>query len=43
MTTADGPPDRAELVYVYRPLEELPGIVESAGRIGAHAIWSSRG
>ncbi len=37
------PPDRAELVHVHRPLEELPGIVESARRIGAHAIWFQSG
>jgi predicted CoA-binding protein len=33
------PPERADLVYSYRPLDELPEIVEQAGRLGAQAVW----
>ncbi len=33
------PPERADLVYSYRPLEELPEIVEQAQNLGAHAVW----
>ena len=37
------PPDRAELVYSHRPLEELPGIVAVAEAIGAAAVWTQSG
>jgi len=32
-------PEQADLVYSYRPLDELPGIVKKARRVGAHAVW----
>ena len=35
----DHTPTMADLVYTYRPLDELPGIVEQARRWGAKAIW----
>jgi predicted CoA-binding protein len=35
------PPDHADLVYSYRPVEELPGIVELAVSLGARAVWST--
>lgn len=35
----DRPPERADLVYSYRPLDELPEIVEHARGLGAHAVW----
>lgn len=37
------PPDHADLVYSYRPLGELPGIIESAKSLGAKAIWTQSG
>src|SRR5215217_5862004 len=36
-------PQHADIVYVYRPDEELPGIVEQAQRIGARAVWCEVG
>ena len=33
------PPERADLVYSYRPVDELPDIVEQARQLGAHAVW----
>jgi hypothetical protein len=36
-------PDRAEVVYSYRPLPELPGIVELALKLHAHTIWMQSG
>jgi CoA binding domain len=36
-------PDRADLVYVHRPLAELPGIVAIAAAIGARAVWVQSG
>ena len=36
-------PERADLVYSYRPLSELPGIIELAKRLGARAIWWQSG
>jgi predicted CoA-binding protein len=32
-------PGHADLVFSYRPVAELPGIVEEARRIGATAVW----
>ncbi|MDQ3895651.1 MAG: hypothetical protein M3326_00115 [Actinomycetota bacterium] len=32
-------PDHADLVYAYRPLDELPGILALAETVGARAIW----
>ena len=36
---ADGPPEHADLVYSYRPLAELPRIVDQARHLGAGAVW----
>ena len=33
-------PEHADLVYSYRPLDELPAIVATAVELGAHAIWT---
>jgi predicted CoA-binding protein len=38
-----GPLDHADLVYAHRPLEELPGIVQTALRLGASAVWRQSG
>jgi len=32
-------PQHADIVFSYRPLEELPGILESAIAIGANVLW----
>ena len=37
------PPDRADIVYSHRPVEELPGIVELAQGLGARAVWCETG
>ncbi|MGH9222626.1 MAG: CoA-binding protein [Acidimicrobiales bacterium] len=37
------PPERAELVYSHRPLDELPEIVEMAQQVGATAVWTQSG
>jgi hypothetical protein len=36
---AGAPPDHVDLVYTYRPVEELPGIVAFACELGARAVW----
>jgi predicted CoA-binding protein len=36
-------PAAADLVYSYRPVEELPGIVAMAQRLGASALWLQSG
>jgi predicted CoA-binding protein len=36
-------PDRADLVYAHRPVDELPEIVDTAKSIGARAIWLQSG
>jgi predicted CoA-binding protein len=36
-------PDHADLIYVHRPFDELPDILELAKRLGARAIWSEAG
>jgi len=36
-------PDHADLVFMYRPLAELPGIVAVAREIGATAVWVHSG
>ena len=36
-------PRHADLVYSYRPIGELPGIVASARKIGATAVWWQSG
>src|SRR5215467_878148 len=37
------PPERAELVYSYRPLSELPQIVARAKALQAETIWTQSG
>ena len=32
-------PEKVDLVYVHRPIGELPAIVEAASRLGAHTVW----
>ena len=32
-------PDRADLLYVYRPLAEIDGILTDAQRLGVRTIW----
>src|SRR5215471_9153907 len=34
------PPEHADVVYSYRPLSELPGIISLAKTLGAKAIWT---
>ena len=36
-------PAAVDLVYSYRPVEELPGIVAMAQRLGAGAVWLQSG
>ena len=36
-------PERVDLVYCHRPLDELPGIVELARGSGAKAVWHQSG
>jgi predicted CoA-binding protein len=36
-------PAAVDLVYSYRPVEELPGIVAMAQRLGASAVWLQSG
>lgn len=36
-------PERADLVYAHRPIEELTDIVETAKAIGAKAVWLQSG
>jgi len=36
-------PERADLVYAHRPIEELPEIVDTAKSIGAKAVWIQSG
>ena len=37
------PPERADLVYAFRPLSELPGIIALAKDLQAHTIWTQSG
>ena len=37
------PPERAELVYSYRPLTELPRIVEMAKALRSKTVWTQSG
>jgi predicted CoA-binding protein len=37
------PPERAELVYSYRPLSELPQIIAKAKTLRAETIWTQSG
>ncbi len=36
-------PERVDLLYVHRPVDELPGIVSVATALGARAIWFQSG
>ena len=36
-------PKHVDLMYSYRPLSELPGIIASAKELGAGTIWSQSG
>ena len=36
-------PDHADLVYSHRPLDELPGIVAAAQKLGARTVWYQSG
>jgi predicted CoA-binding protein len=37
------PPESAELIYSYRPLSELPGIIATAKSLNAKTIWTQSG
>ena len=37
------PPTQADLVYSFRPIDELPGIVNAAAEMGAKAVWRQTG
>lgn len=39
----DEAPAQIDLVYAYRPLDELPGIVALARQLGAFAVWRQTG
>ena len=36
-------PEHADMIYSYRPLNELPEIIATARRLGAKAIWTQSG
>jgi predicted CoA-binding protein len=36
-------PEHADVVYSYRPLSELPGIISMARGLGASTIWTQSG
>jgi predicted CoA-binding protein len=36
-------PEHVDLVYVHRPVDELPGIVAIARELGARALWYESG
>jgi predicted CoA-binding protein len=37
------PPDQVDLVYVFRPIDELPAYVAQALSLGARAVWLQSG
>ncbi|HEV2240314.1 MAG TPA: CoA-binding protein [Streptosporangiaceae bacterium] len=37
------PPEHADLVYSYRPIEELPDVNAIARQVGATAVWHQSG
>ena len=37
------PPQRTDLIYSFRPLSELPGIIATAKQLGAKTIWTQSG
>lgn len=36
-------PEEADVVYTYRPLDELPEVVDQARAVGARAVWIHSG
>ena len=36
-------PERADFVYSYRPLGDLPNVIASAQALGARAVWQHQG
>jgi|HubBroStandDraft_6_1064221.scaffolds.fasta_scaffold50675_2 predicted CoA-binding protein len=36
-------PESADLIYAYRPIAELPSIIETAKRMNAKEIWTQSG
>ena len=36
-------PEHAHLVYVHRPVDELPSVVDDAKEVGARAVWCHNG
>jgi predicted CoA-binding protein len=38
-----GAPERAEIVYSHRPIDELPEIVDLAKQVGATTVWCETG
>lgn len=38
----EGPPAQVDIVYAFRPLDELPEIVNQARSLGARAVWLER-
>jgi len=36
-------PERADIVYTHRPLDELPEVVDTAKSVGARAVWIQSG
>lgn len=40
---AGRPPERVDLVYTHRPIDELPEIVDQARGLGARAVWIQSG
>ena len=39
----DGPPDRVDVVYAHRPIDELAAVVEEARMLNARAVWLQSG
>ena len=37
------PPQRVDLMYTHRPIDELPEIVDTAKSMGARAVWIQSG
>ena len=37
------PPEKVDVVYSHRPVDELPGIVEMAKGLGARTVWCQSG
>ena len=37
------PPDRADLIYCYRPVSELPEILAAARQLHARTLWTQSG